>query len=63
MRNTRLRDSYAGIWQEILLEAQNRGEFRSTISLSLVRLFILGALNWTVEMVQARRPSHRGCCP
>lgn len=48
-RNTRLRDSYAGIWQEILVAAQNRGEFRRTINLSLVRLFILGALNWTVE--------------
>lgn len=47
--NTRLRDSYARIWQEILSEAQKRGEFRTTISLSLVRLFILGALNWTVE--------------
>lgn len=49
VRNTRLRDSYAGIWQDILLTAQKRGEFRTTINLSLVRLFILGALNWTVE--------------
>lgn len=49
VRNTRLRDSYAGIWQKILADAQSRGEFRTTVSLSLVRLFILGALNWTVE--------------
>lgn len=49
VRNTRLRDSYAGIWQTILAEAQERGEFRTAINLSLVRLFILGALNWTVE--------------
>lgn len=48
-KNTRLRDSYAGIWQKILSEAQERGEFRTSVSLTLVRLFILGALNWTIE--------------
>lgn len=49
VRNMRLRDSYAGIWQKILAESQANGEFRTTVNLSLARLFILGALNWTVE--------------
>lgn len=48
-KNQRLRHSYAAMWQEILTEAQKRGEFRSDTNLTLARLFILGALNWTVE--------------
>ncbi|MGO4705965.1 TetR family transcriptional regulator [Microvirga sp. 2MCAF38] len=48
-KNQRLRSSYATMWQSILVDAQKRGEFRSDTDLSLARLFILGALNWTVE--------------
>ncbi|WP_210496869.1 TetR/AcrR family transcriptional regulator [Microvirga antarctica] len=48
-KNLRLRNSYAAMWQDILTEAQKRGEFRPDANLSLARLFILGALNWTVE--------------
>ena len=48
-KNTRLRDSYGAAWQKILSDAQDRGEFRTTANLTLARLFILGALNWTVE--------------
>lgn len=47
--NLELRNSYATLWQDILLDAQKRGEFRSDASMTLARLFILGALNWTVE--------------
>ena len=32
-----------------MLAAQARGEFRTSANLTLVRLFVLGALNWTVE--------------
>ena len=48
-KNTRLRDSYGAIWQKILADAHARGEFRTSANLTLARLFILGALNWTVE--------------
>lgn len=48
-KNLRLRNSYATIWSDILAEAQKRGEFRAVANLTLARLFILGALNWTVE--------------
>jgi AcrR family transcriptional regulator len=48
-KNLRLRNSYATMWQEILTDAQQRGEFRGEANLTLARLFILGALNWTVE--------------
>jgi len=49
------RDSYATIWQDILTEAHARGEFRTPASLTLSRLFILGALNWTVEWYKPER--------
>ena len=48
-KNMRLSDTYAAVWQDILLEAQKRGELRADANLTLARLFILGALNWTVE--------------
>lgn len=48
-KNQRLRHSYAQMWQDILVDAQKRGEFRKDANLTLARLFILGALNWTVE--------------
>lgn len=48
-KNQKLRHSYALMWQEILVDAQRRGEFRKDANLTLARLFILGALNWTVE--------------
>jgi len=48
-KNMRLRNSYGAMWQDILTEAQKKGEFRSDANITLARLFILGALNWTVE--------------
>ena len=49
VKDMRLRDQYAAMWQEILVAARTRGELRATANLSLSRLFILGALNWTAE--------------
>ena len=48
-KNMRMRDAYGSIWQKILVDARSRGEFRTSANLTLARLFILGALNWTVE--------------
>lgn len=48
-KNLERRDSYGAMWQKILAEAHARGEFRTSTNLTLARLFILGALNWTVE--------------
>lgn len=48
-KNMRLRNSYGAMWQDILVDAQKRGEFRTEANITLARLFILGALNWTVE--------------
>jgi AcrR family transcriptional regulator len=48
-QNMRLRNSYATMWQSILVEAQQNGEFRKDANVTFARLFILGALNWVVE--------------
>jgi TetR/AcrR family transcriptional regulator, cholesterol catabolism regulator len=45
----KLRNGYANLWQDILKSAQTSKEFRSDINMTFARLFILGALNWTVE--------------
>ena len=49
VKNMRLRDQYAAMWQEILVGAKAKGELRPSANITLSRLFILGALNWTVE--------------
>lgn len=48
-KNLKLRNGYANLWQDILKSAQANKEFRSDINMTFARLFILGALNWTVE--------------
>lgn len=49
VKNMRMRNTYGAMWQRILVDAYERGEFRTSANLTLARLFILGALNWTVE--------------
>lgn len=53
-RNLLLRDRYAAIWREILETARDRGELRPDADITLARLFILGALNWTAEWFNPR---------
>jgi AcrR family transcriptional regulator len=48
-QSLRLRESYAAMWHALLTEGQRRGEVRADANLVLARLFVLGALNWTVE--------------
>ena len=48
-KNLKLRSGYANLWQDILKSAQASKEFRSDVNMTFARLFILGALNWTVE--------------
>lgn len=48
-KHMRLRDTYGSFWQDMLTQARDGGEMRADVDVRLVRLFILGALNWTVE--------------
>jgi AcrR family transcriptional regulator len=54
-RHRLIRNSYAQYWDELLEQALASGELRSDISLAVIRLFVIGALNWTVEWYNPRR--------
>jgi AcrR family transcriptional regulator len=41
--------AYGLVWREVLEAAQAAGELRPDLDLSVLRMLILGALNWTVE--------------
>lgn len=49
IRNKVLREQYASLWQNILNHGRESHEFRTNANLAMARLYILGALNWTVE--------------
>jgi AcrR family transcriptional regulator len=48
-RHRKIRRDYADYWDGLLEDALQRGELRSDTSTAMVRLFVIGALNWTVE--------------
>ena len=48
-RHRKIRRDYADYWDGLLEDALKRGELRSDTSTAMVRLFLVGALNWTVE--------------
>jgi TetR/AcrR family transcriptional regulator, cholesterol catabolism regulator len=48
-RHRVVRRAYADYWDRLLDDALKRGELRADASTAVVRLFVIGALNWTVE--------------
>jgi AcrR family transcriptional regulator len=48
-RHRKIRRDYADYWDGLLEDALKRGELRSDTGTAMVRLFLIGALNWTVE--------------
>ncbi|KAB7740407.1 TetR family transcriptional regulator [Parvibaculum sedimenti] len=55
----RQRDAYAELWRRILTKAQKSGALRRDVDLGLVRMLLMGALNWSVEWYQPGRTSIR----
>ena len=55
-RHHRRREAYGDFWRALLKKAQLAGEIRRDVDLSLFRLFLIGALNWTEEWY--RREGH-----
>ena len=41
--------AYGNVWRALLEDAQAAGELRPDLDLSVIRMLILGALNWTAE--------------
>lgn len=44
-----LRRAYAEYWDRLFLNARQAGELRADIEVVPLRMFVLGALNWTIE--------------
>ncbi len=54
-----LRASYAAAWGNFLKEAKRNGHLRRDISITVIRQFILSAMNWTVEWYDVEKyPVH-----
>lgn len=56
-RHLRLRDAYAALWRRLLIKAQKAGALRGDVDLGLVRMLLMGALNWSVEWYQPGKKS------
>ena len=54
-----MRRTYADYWDNLFAAALASGELRSDTSLAIVRLFVIGALNWTVEWYNPQRGSFK----
>jgi AcrR family transcriptional regulator len=58
-RHLRLRDAYAALWRGLLIRAQKAGALRSDVDLGLIRMLLMGALNWSVEWYKPGKKSIR----
>lgn len=56
-RHRKVRREYADYWDALLDEATRRGELRRDIGATVARLFVIGALNWTVEWYNPQKGS------
>lgn len=56
-RHRPVRLEYAAYWDQLFAQAQRSGELRSDMPLSVMRLFLLGSLNFTVEWYNPKRGS------
>ena len=58
-RHRLVRRGYAQYWDDLLSEAQASGALRADASLAVMRLYLIGALNWTVEWYNPQRGSFK----
>lgn len=54
-----IRRAYADYWDQLLEQAMASSEFRADADLAVIRLFLIGALNWTVEWYNPQRGSFK----
>lgn len=54
-RNQPIRAVYAAYWDELFDDALRKGEIRSDVPAHLLRLFVIGSLNWTGEWFDPQR--------
>lgn len=56
-RHRVIRRAYSDYWDRLLESALASGELRQDTNTAMVRLFVIGALNWTVEWYNPQRGS------
>ena len=56
-RHRKVRRDYADYLDRLLEDALKRGELRPDTSTAVIRLFVIGALNWTVEWYNPQKGS------
>ena len=56
-RHRIVRRAYADYWDRLFESALASGELRRDTSTAMIRLFVIGALNWTVEWYNPQRGS------
>ena len=54
-RNRLLRKRYAAFWNDMFHAAQEAGEISASADLSLVRLFLLGSVNWSMLWYEPKK--------
>ena len=53
--NKRPRQEYAANWHDLIQVAQSSGEISPAADLSLVRLFLLGSINWSMQWYDPKK--------
>ncbi len=56
-RNRGVRRAYGDYWKHLLTQAQDAGEIGGHVDLTLIRLLLMGALNWATEWFNPARMS------
>lgn len=56
-KNLAIRRKYAELWRKLLADAQRAGEIAPGIDLTIIRLTLIGALNWSSEWFNPRKKS------
>lgn len=54
-KHYRLREDYGAFWEGLFRDARDAGEIQDDLLLQPLRMFVLGALNWTVEWYDRKR--------
>jgi AcrR family transcriptional regulator len=57
LRHRPLRRTYTRLWDDLLGEAVGAGALRSDMPVSMIRQYLIGALNWPVDWYDRRRGS------
>lgn len=56
-KHTAMRQTYDGLWQQLMQQGHDEGVVKVAVDEGLVRLFMLGSLNWTSEWLDPKKKS------